>query len=171
MPHVGYLLCCSCARCPQGSPRLEAGSGAAGFSQLESGDVSLPGHSPRSDEGFPAAGAVEEQWHRDWLAEPSRALLCLSSTISCSWCQELLEAVLGGHQAVRDPEGQSSCPRSLRGNRIWALISSSPLQVYNEQIHDLLEPKGPLAIREDPEKGVVVQGLSFHQVGIKPGTR
>ncbi|KFO09825.1 Kinesin-like KIF18B, partial [Balearica regulorum gibbericeps] len=36
-------------------------------------------------------------------------------------------------------------------------------EVYNEQIHDLLEPKGPLTIREDPEKGVVVQGLSFHQ--------
>ncbi|NXF51605.1 KI18B protein, partial [Oceanites oceanicus] len=36
-------------------------------------------------------------------------------------------------------------------------------EVYNEQIHDLLEPKGPLAIREDPEKGVVVPGLSFHQ--------
>ncbi|NXY78369.1 KI18B protein, partial [Glareola pratincola] len=36
-------------------------------------------------------------------------------------------------------------------------------EVYNEQIHDLLEPKGPLSIREDPEKGVVVQGLSFHQ--------
>ncbi|KAM6451607.1 kinesin-like protein KIF18B [Liasis olivaceus] len=36
-------------------------------------------------------------------------------------------------------------------------------EVYNEQIHDLLEPKGPLAIREDPEKGVLVQGLSVHQ--------
>ncbi|XP_059937298.1 kinesin-like protein KIF18B isoform X2 [Mesoplodon densirostris] len=36
-------------------------------------------------------------------------------------------------------------------------------EVYNEQIHDLLEPKGPLTIREDPDKGVVVQGLSFHQ--------
>ncbi|KAM6312136.1 kinesin-like protein KIF18B [Podargus strigoides] len=36
-------------------------------------------------------------------------------------------------------------------------------EVYNEQIHDLLEPKGPLAIREDPKKGVVVQGLSIHQ--------
>ncbi|XP_053115957.1 kinesin-like protein KIF18B isoform X2 [Hemicordylus capensis] len=36
-------------------------------------------------------------------------------------------------------------------------------EVYNEQIYDLLEPKGPLAIREDPEKGVVVQALSFHQ--------
>ncbi|KAL0597871.1 Kinesin-like protein KIF18B [Plecturocebus cupreus] len=36
-------------------------------------------------------------------------------------------------------------------------------EVYNEQIHDLLEPKGPLAIREDPDKRVVVQGLSFHQ--------
>ncbi|KAK2108001.1 hypothetical protein P7K49_013166 [Saguinus oedipus] len=28
-------------------------------------------------------------------------------------------------------------------------------EVYNEQIHNLLEPKGPLAICEDPEKGVV----------------
>nr|XP_033816559.1 kinesin-like protein KIF18B isoform X2 [Geotrypetes seraphini] len=39
----------------------------------------------------------------------------------------------------------------------------SYLEVYNEQIQDLLEPQGPLAIREDPQKGVVVQGLSFHQ--------
>ncbi|XP_053307932.1 kinesin-like protein KIF18B [Spea bombifrons] len=39
----------------------------------------------------------------------------------------------------------------------------SYLEVYNEQIQDLLAPKGFLAIREDPQKGVVVQGLSFHQ--------
>ncbi|XP_073427062.1 kinesin-like protein KIF18B isoform X2 [Dendrobates tinctorius] len=39
----------------------------------------------------------------------------------------------------------------------------SYLEVYNEQIQDLLEPKGFLAIREDSQKGVVVQGLSFHQ--------
>ncbi|KAM4016765.1 kinesin-like protein KIF18B [Anomaloglossus baeobatrachus] len=39
----------------------------------------------------------------------------------------------------------------------------SYLEVYNEQIQDLLEPKGFLAIREDPQKGVVVHGLSFHQ--------
>uniref|UniRef100_A0A452FGP8 Kinesin-like protein n=1 Tax=Capra hircus TaxID=9925 RepID=A0A452FGP8_CAPHI len=45
--------------------------------------------------------------------------------------------------------------------RFEVLISY--LEVYNEQIHDLLEPRGPLAIREDPDKGVVVQGLSFHQ--------
>ncbi|XP_064015720.1 kinesin-like protein KIF18B isoform X4 [Pogoniulus pusillus] len=36
-------------------------------------------------------------------------------------------------------------------------------EVYNEQLHDLLEPKGPLSIWEDPEKGAVVQGLSLHQ--------
>lgn len=41
-------------------------------------------------------------------------------------------------------------------------------KVYNEQIHDLLEPKGPLTIREDPDKGVVVPGLSFHQVFAGP---
>ncbi|KAK9396809.1 kinesin-like KIF18B [Crotalus adamanteus] len=36
-------------------------------------------------------------------------------------------------------------------------------EVYNEQIYDLLEPKGPLAIWEDPEKGILVQGLSVHK--------
>ncbi|KAM4844352.1 kinesin-like protein KIF18B isoform 2-T2 [Thomomys bottae] len=45
--------------------------------------------------------------------------------------------------------------------RFEVLISY--LEVYNEQIRDLLEPKGSLTIREDPDKGVVVQGLSFHQ--------
>ncbi|XP_068023511.1 kinesin-like protein KIF18B [Melanerpes formicivorus] len=39
----------------------------------------------------------------------------------------------------------------------------SYLEVYNEQIRDLLEPKGPLPIREDPERGAVVQGLSIQQ--------
>lgn len=38
------------------------------------------------------------------------------------------------------------------------------LQVSNEQIRDLLANAGPLAVREDSSKGVVVQGLSLHQV-------
>lgn len=38
------------------------------------------------------------------------------------------------------------------------------LQVYNEQIRDLLANVGPLAVREDPSKGVVIQGLTLHQV-------
>lgn len=38
------------------------------------------------------------------------------------------------------------------------------MQVYNEQIRDLLANVGPLAVREDSSKGVVVQGLSLHQV-------
>lgn len=38
------------------------------------------------------------------------------------------------------------------------------LQVYNEQIRDLLSGTGPLAVREDSSKGVVVQGLTLHQV-------
>ncbi|EAW54774.1 hCG1803424, isoform CRA_a [Homo sapiens] len=37
-------------------------------------------------------------------------------------------------------------------------------EVYNEQIQDLLEPKEPLAICEDLGKGVVIEGLIFHQV-------
>ncbi|XP_007950142.1 kinesin-like protein KIF18A [Orycteropus afer afer] len=39
----------------------------------------------------------------------------------------------------------------------------SYLEVYNEQIRDLLVNSGPLAVREDAQKGVVVQGLSLHQ--------
>lgn len=37
-------------------------------------------------------------------------------------------------------------------------------QVYNEQIRDLLANSPPLAVREDAAKGVVVQGLTLHQV-------
>ncbi|KAM6158528.1 kinesin-like protein KIF18A [Rhynchocyon petersi] len=39
----------------------------------------------------------------------------------------------------------------------------SYLEVYNEQIRDLLANSGPLAVREDAQKGVVVQGLTVHQ--------
>ncbi|KAL1786906.1 Kinesin KIF18A [Sigmodon hispidus] len=42
-------------------------------------------------------------------------------------------------------------------------IAVSYLEVYNEQIRDLLTNSGPLAVREDPQKGVVVQGLTLHQ--------
>ncbi|XP_068436545.1 kinesin-like protein KIF18A isoform X2 [Clinocottus analis] len=35
--------------------------------------------------------------------------------------------------------------------------------VYNEQIRDLLANVGPLAVREDGSKGVVIQGLTLHQ--------
>lgn len=51
---------------------------------------------------------------------------------------------------------------ALREEKQFEVLISY-LEVYNEQIHDLLEPKGPLTIREDPDKGVVVPGLSFHQ--------
>ncbi|XP_057241593.1 kinesin-like protein KIF18B [Malurus melanocephalus] len=36
-------------------------------------------------------------------------------------------------------------------------------QVYKERVYDLLVPQGPLNIREEPGKGAVAQGLSFHQ--------
>lgn len=42
-------------------------------------------------------------------------------------------------------------------------ISVSYLEIYNETCKDLLLPKGPLAVREDPEKGVCVSGLSLHK--------
>ncbi|XP_064602371.1 kinesin-like protein KIF18A [Liolophura sinensis] len=42
-------------------------------------------------------------------------------------------------------------------------VAVSYLEVYNEQIRDLLLPKGTLPIREDGQHGVVVQGLSLHK--------
>ncbi|XP_074522413.1 kinesin-like protein KIF18A [Halichoeres trimaculatus] len=42
-------------------------------------------------------------------------------------------------------------------------VAVSYLEVYNEQIRDLLANAGPLAVREDSSKGVVVQGLTLHQ--------
>ncbi|XP_067105321.1 kinesin-like protein KIF18A [Osmerus mordax] len=42
-------------------------------------------------------------------------------------------------------------------------IAFSYLEVYNEQIRDLLANVGPLAVREDSSKGVVVHGLTLHQ--------
>ena len=37
-------------------------------------------------------------------------------------------------------------------------------QVYNETIRDLLMPGQPLAVREDPQRGVCVSGLTLHKV-------
>ncbi|XP_042738637.1 kinesin-like protein KIF18A [Lagopus leucura] len=42
-------------------------------------------------------------------------------------------------------------------------VAVSYLEVYNEQIRDLLVNSEPLAVREDAQKGVVVQGLTLHQ--------
>ncbi|NXE90558.1 KI18A protein, partial [Menura novaehollandiae] len=42
-------------------------------------------------------------------------------------------------------------------------VAVSYLEVYNEQIRDLLVSSGPLAVREDAQQGVVVQGLTLHQ--------
>ncbi|CAN9507142.1 unnamed protein product [Ophioblennius macclurei] len=42
-------------------------------------------------------------------------------------------------------------------------VAFSYFEVYNEQIRDLLANVGPLAVREDGSKGVVVQGLTLHK--------
>ncbi|XP_072321500.1 kinesin-like protein KIF18A [Eucyclogobius newberryi] len=42
-------------------------------------------------------------------------------------------------------------------------VAFSYLEVYNEQIRDLLTKAGPLAVRDDGQKGVVVQNLTLHQ--------
>lgn len=72
--------------------------------------------------------------------------------------------------SLSPPSPPSQCSVAVPGSMLF--LKSLPLvlfpKVYNEQIHDLLEPKGPLTIREDPDKGVVVPGLSFHQVRAGP---
>ncbi|XP_023666294.1 kinesin-like protein KIF18A isoform X2 [Paramormyrops kingsleyae] len=50
----------------------------------------------------------------------------------------------------------------VRDEKVFDLAFSY-LEVYNEQIRDLLAKSGPLAVREDSAKGVVVQGLTLHQ--------
>lgn len=45
-------------------------------------------------------------------------------------------------------------------------LSISYFEIYNENVFDLLTPTGsgkPLAVREDPKRGVVVSNLSVHQ--------
>ncbi|KFQ52957.1 Kinesin-like KIF18A, partial [Nestor notabilis] len=55
-----------------------------------------------------------------------------------------------------------SCMDEIKEDKICN-IAVSYLEVYNEQIRDLLVNSGPLAVREDTQKGVVVQGLTLHQ--------
>ncbi|XP_063112824.1 kinesin-like protein KIF18A isoform X2 [Cavia porcellus] len=54
------------------------------------------------------------------------------------------------------------CIDEIKEEKICS-IAVSYLEVYNEQIRDLLADSGPLVVREDAQKGVVVQGLSLHQ--------
>ncbi|XP_054246555.1 kinesin-like protein KIF18A [Indicator indicator] len=55
-----------------------------------------------------------------------------------------------------------NCINQIKEDKICN-IAVSYLEVYNEQIRDLLVNSGPLAVREDDQKGVVVQGLTLHQ--------
>ncbi|NXP13896.1 KI18A protein, partial [Thinocorus orbignyianus] len=55
-----------------------------------------------------------------------------------------------------------NCMDQIKEDKICN-VAVSYLEIYNEQIHDLLVNSGPLAVREDTQKGVVVQGLTLHQ--------
>ncbi|KAM6274317.1 kinesin-like protein KIF18A [Porphyrio hochstetteri] len=55
-----------------------------------------------------------------------------------------------------------NCMEQIKEDKICN-VAVSYLEVYNEQIRDLLVNSGPLAVREDTQKGVVVQGLTLHQ--------
>ncbi|NXX82366.1 KI18A protein, partial [Urocolius indicus] len=55
-----------------------------------------------------------------------------------------------------------NCMDQLKEDKICN-VAVSYLEVYNEQIRDLLVNSGPLAVREDTQKGVIVQGLTLHE--------
>uniref|UniRef100_A0A7M4EIJ6 Kinesin-like protein n=1 Tax=Crocodylus porosus TaxID=8502 RepID=A0A7M4EIJ6_CROPO len=55
-----------------------------------------------------------------------------------------------------------NCMDQIKEDKLCTLAVSY-LEVYNEQIRDLLVNSGPLAVREDAQRGVVVQGLTLHQ--------
>uniref|UniRef100_A0A8D0GUQ1 Kinesin-like protein n=1 Tax=Sphenodon punctatus TaxID=8508 RepID=A0A8D0GUQ1_SPHPU len=55
-----------------------------------------------------------------------------------------------------------NCMDQIKEDKLCT-VAVSYLEVYNEQIRDLLVNSGPLAVREDAQKGVVVQGLTLHQ--------
>ncbi|NXU73630.1 KI18A protein, partial [Oreotrochilus melanogaster] len=55
-----------------------------------------------------------------------------------------------------------NCMDQIKEDKICN-VAVSYLEVYNEQIRDLLVNSGPLAVREDTQKGVIVHGLTLHQ--------
>ncbi|KYO21938.1 kinesin-like protein KIF18A [Alligator mississippiensis] len=55
-----------------------------------------------------------------------------------------------------------NCMDQIKEDKLCTLAVSY-FEVYNEQIHDLLVNSGPLAVREDAQRGVLVQGLTLHQ--------
>ncbi|KFP13239.1 Kinesin-like KIF18A, partial [Egretta garzetta] len=55
-----------------------------------------------------------------------------------------------------------NCMDQMKEDKICN-VAVSYLEVYNEQIRDLLVNSGPLAVHEDTQRGVVVQGLTLHQ--------
>uniref|UniRef100_U3KPK1 Kinesin-like protein KIF17 n=1 Tax=Oryctolagus cuniculus TaxID=9986 RepID=U3KPK1_RABIT len=63
------------------------------------------------------------------------------------------------------PHGLSSPPRQCAENTKF-LVRASYLEIYNEDVRDLLgaNTKQKLELKEHPEKGVYVKGLSMHTV-------
>lgn len=61
---------------------------------------------------------------------------------------------------------QSIIDKKGNGSALQFLVKCSFLEIYNEQIMDLLEPSSVnLNIREDINKGVYVEGLQEEAVG------
>ncbi|XP_074660541.1 kinesin-like protein KIF18A [Tubulanus polymorphus] len=56
------------------------------------------------------------------------------------------------YERIEDMKDEKSCD-----------VAVSYLEIYNETIQDLLKPSGALPIREDPNSGIVIKGLTLHK--------
>ena len=73
---------------------------------------------------------------------------------------------LGADRSPHSPqpsEPLSVTPGAESASRFAPLLSSALVQVYNEQVFDMLRDPSrgrPLEVHEDPREGIYVQGLS-----------
>ena len=108
-------------------------------------------------------------------------------------CFPLVEGVLDGYNGTVFAYGQTGCGKSYTmmgvenpaankgviprafdhifdhvavSTEVKYLLSASYLEIYNEEVRDLLgkDVKKKLELHEHPERGVYVQGLSSHMV-------
>lgn len=77
-------------------------------------------------------------------------------------CLVFFSAVLPYVPVICARLSRTRCQINPHGNpRMRFLVRASYLQIYNEQISDLLKPeRNNLTIREDKKRGVFVEGLS-----------
>lgn len=177
MPHSGYPQCPLLCLGSAGQPDWKQDCPPSGvnwccwFLPAGAGGFSLPCRAPPSSEGFLAGSAGEEWgwgncppklWELSLPSEPCQLLLVEWGPGGAVRGDPHLCQILQGYPALLP----ALCQRTKPQPDLDFL-----LQVYKERVYDLLEPRGPLNVWEQPGKGAVAQGLSFHQVWAQKGNK